>query len=394
MTLKLLEEVGLEETSYQSMFRSHGGYRAAPSPENPKFKRGMLETANVLKAAYEGEAPAGTVRNLMEAQGTEDFQWYMGHILQRRTYGMYSKMSGVWRPFCRTSTVPDFRPVERLWMDDGSSPMPFLQQREEYSYSQVTGDSTTYQIAKYGRLMSLTWEALIDDDLNFLTDFPATLARSAVQTEDLFVTNLYASSSGPNTSVFSTANGNLLAANADLGTAANNALSVDAINAAIHQLNGQTIAEDDNSLPIMFDRYVVVVPRALELTVNFIQSARELRTNANLQGKGGQEYTFIIAGNGVGNVTFIVNPYLDILGNSNAWYMFAVPQNARPGIEVAFLRGHTRPQIFMRTADSRAIGSGDTRGSFENDTLDYKLRGVFGGTVIDHRQMLASAGTG
>ena len=397
MALTNVVEQGLGDIGHRSMFDNGGGYRSIAEVGSPQFKRGVLETARGMARVKKGQ---GTMREVIEAQGTDEFQWYMSHILQRRTYDKYDKMRGEWRSYVRESTVPDFRPVERLWRHDNSALMPFLQEQEQYSYTGVSGDKTTYQIAKYGRLMGLTWEDIINDDLMFLEDFPMTLAQSAVQTEDNFVTRLYASATGPVSSVFSTGNGNLLKANSDLGTSINAPLSIDAIIAAKHQLETQTIGEDDNDYPIRFSSFVVVVPHRQQLIVDWLMNSREIRSTSSADAKGGNEYEFIMNSNAfIGNITFQVNPTLDIVtpsshANANAWYMFGIPTNSRPGIEVAYLRGHTRPQIFMRMSDSRALGGGDIRGSFEKDTLDYKARGVFGGTVIDHRQMLASDGSG
>ena len=400
MSLNLIEESGLDQVDHWNMFKPEG-YGVVRETESPKFRKGVLETARALKEINEGSA-SYRLKDVIEAQGTNEFQWYMGHILQRRTYSMYNKMGHDWGGYVRTSTVPDFRQVERLWRNDAAAPMDFLQEQEQYSYTGVSGDKTTYQVAKYGRLMGLTWEDLINDDLNFLTDFPQTLANSATMTEARFVTDLYTNANGtPHSTVFTSGRSNTLAANSELGTAANNALSVDSIRAAIDQMERQTYDDDDNDLPLMFSNFVCVIPRSLSIVADFLENAREMRTQSavgNTQdAKGAGEYEFIIRGNMLGRVRFVVNPWLDIkLGTATdyPWFLFGVPTNARPGIEVAYLRGHRRPQIFMRNSDSRALGSGDTRGSFENDTLDYKIRGVFGGAVIDYRQMISSTGAG
>lgn len=394
-TLEPTIETGLDQVDHWSMFKPQG-YGSVKAQESVQFKRGVLQTANALKEIQEGSA-SYRLKDVIEAQGTSQFQWYMGHILQRRTYAMYNKMGHEWSSYVRTSTVPDFRNVERLWRNDAAAPMEFLQEQEQYAYTGVTGDTTEYRIAKYGRLMGLTWEDLINDDLNFLNDFPQTLATSAVMTEARFVTDLYTAADGtPNTTVFSSGNGNLLTANDELGTGANAALSIDSLRAAVFQMQKQTYADDDNNLPLMFSSFVCVIPHSLSIVADFLQNAREIRHSTggtSRVAKGSNEYEFIMNNNMMGNIRFVVNPWIDIKGGSttrNEWYLFGMPTNARPGIEVAYLRGHERPQLFMRREDSRSLGGGDTRGSFEQDTLDYKIRGVFGGAVIDHRQMLAS----
>ena len=397
MSFTLTPDPEVNQLDHRSMFKPQG-YGSVQAQESAQFKRGVLQTANALKEINEGSA-SYRLKDVIEAQGTSQFQWYMGHILQRRTYAMYNKMGHEWSSYVRQSTVPDFRNVERLWRNDAAAPMEFLQEQEQYAYTGVTGAKTSYRIAKYGRLMGLTWEDLINDDLNFLNDFPQTLANSAVMTEARFVTDLYTSSTGEiSSTVFTSDNGNILAANDDLGTAVNATLSIDSLRAAVFQMQKQTYDDDDNELPLMFSSFVCVIPHSLSIVADFLQNAREIRTTSSTTAaaKGANQYEFIMNNNMMGNIRFVVNPWIDIKGGSTDrtnWFLFGMPTNARPGIEVAYLRGHERPQLFMRREDSRSLGGGDTRGSFEQDTLDYKIRGVFGGAVIDHRQMLASKGT-
>lgn len=398
MSFTLTPDPEVNQLDHWKMFKPQG-YGAVQAQESAQFKRGVLQTANALKEINEGSA-SYRLKDVIEAQGTSQFQWYMGHILQRRTYAMYNKLGHEWSRYVRMSTVPDFRNVERLWRNDAAAPMEFLQEQEQYAYTGVTGDKTVYRIAKYGRLMGLTWEDLINDDLMFLNDFPMTLANSAVMTEARFVTDLYTDSDGtPKSSVFTADNGNVLTANSDLGTSANAPLSIDALRAAVFQMQRQTYADDDNDLPLMFSSFCCVIPHSLSIIADFLKNAREIRTTSSTTAaaKGANQYEFIMNNNMMGNIMFEVNPWLDIKAGSNSldsWYLFGMPTNARPGIEVAHLRGHEMPQLFMRREDSRSLGGGDTRGSFEQDTLDYKIRGVFGGAVIDHRQILSSDGSG
>ena len=105
---------------------------------------------------------------------------------------------GNWRPYVRVdNTIRDFRPVARYWMHGGETAAPFLQENEQYAYDAVAGTGTQYQVAKYGKLFGITWEAIINDDLGLLRDFPDRLAESATNTEDAFVTRLYCGPGGP-----------------------------------------------------------------------------------------------------------------------------------------------------------------------------------------------------
>jgi hypothetical protein len=64
---------------------------------------------------------------------------------------------------------------------------------------------------------------------------------------------------------------------------------------------------------------------------------------------------------------------------------------------MGFLRGHTEPELFVREPNARRIGGGQINpldGSFETDSIDYKVRYVLGGVVLDTRAAVASNGTG
>ena len=404
------EEAGLDTIEVQDMF-APSGHRSIAVKGNPAYERKLMVMAKTMAGVMEGRLPDYAMTQFVENQSSEDFQWYMGDILQRRVYAQYRRLSGnFWRPYVREdNSIRDFRKIRRLWMDSGPGPAEFLQERENYRKVGVTGDYTEYQIAKYGLLMGLTWEANINDDLNMLQDFPARLAGSAVQTEDKFVAELFASDTGPKSDVFSadgTSNtaankegaSNKLLANADTGTAADNALSLYAIEAGVQQMRKQTVTLGDDKLPLVFERIVLVIPQNLQPIANHIFAARELRSiTAGAQNVDSGGETQLIMGNFITGMvgSTIVNPWLDILDpDTRAWYLFAIPTNARPGIEVGRLARHSRPQLFMKAPDSRAIGSGDVSGSFYNDEMEYKMRGTFGGTVIDPKQMLASLGNG
>jgi hypothetical protein len=87
---------------------------------------------------------------------------------------------------------------------------------------------------------------------------------------------------------------------------------------------------------------------------------------------------------------------VDTSANKNTtWYLFADPGVGRPAMEMGFLRGHETPELFMKSSNSVRIGGGLTgaeEGSFENDGIDYKVRHVFGGGLLDPKASLAYIG--
>ena len=362
-----------------------------------------METAKTYAAVMRGDADPYHLRRLRENQGSAQFGFYMGDLLQRDTYMQYERIRGEWRGYVNENRgIRDFRQVERYWMHGGATHAPFMDENEQYAYDAVSGDHVGYRIRKYGKLFGLSWEAMINDDLMLLRDFPQRLANAAVNTEDRFVTLLYMTETGglrtANTrEPFHADHNNTLAADAGLGVVANQALSENAVLAAIQQMSEQTETEGDDELPIMMSNFHLVIPQNKSAYWRQIMETREVRMDDG-NPIVDTSYTFIRANYMPSMVTVHVNPWIDILDNgSNKWFLFANPGNTRPGLEVGYLSGYESPQLFMRAPDTARIGGGgggNGDGSFENDQMDYKMRGVFGGTTIDPRMMLASLGTG
>jgi hypothetical protein len=100
-------------------------------------------------------------------------------------------------------------------------------------------------------------------------------------------------------------------------------------------------------------------------------------------------------------VTLIVNPYIPIVASSShgstTWFLHSAPTNGRPAFEVGLLRGHTEPEIFIKEPNQRKVGGGVVNpmdGDFDTDSIEYKVRHVFGGTVEDPKMTVGSNGSG
>jgi hypothetical protein len=156
-------------------------------------------------------------------------------------------------------------------------------------------------------------------------------------------------------------------------------------------------AVDADGEPIVLDMVELVVPPALEVVANNILNATEIRVNAN----GGESDQQLITANWMSRrLRLSVNYYLpliDTTSGNTAWYLFASTGTSRPALIMAKLRGHETPEMFMKSPNATRIGGGDVNpmdGDFDTDSLEYKVRHVFGGTQIDFKGAVASKGTG
>jgi hypothetical protein len=72
---------------------------------------------------------------------------------------------------------------------------------------------------------------------------------------------------------------------------------------------------------------------------------------------------------------------LSYLTDTNDWFLVADPATV-PTIEIGFYRGQQQPELFTQSDPS--VGS-----MFNNDSLQYKVRHIYSGTVLDHRGFYA-----
>ena len=222
---------------------------------------------------------------------------------------------------------------------------------QEISYP--TDELVSYQVGKYGNLLSISEETIRNDDLGAIARFPGRLARAGRWTLKNYITNFFVSN--PNYTADSVAWFN--AGHNNLGSAA---LSQDALIAAEVSLLTQT--EKNSGEPLGLSLDWLMVPPALAATARQINQTNTAGSNAFFQRFG------------VNNERIYVN---EKLTDVTDWY-YGTNQNNAPFLELGFLDGIENPQIFL--ANQPTIGT-----QFTMDELQYKVKMVFAGAIIDYR---------
>lgn len=84
-----------------------------------------------------------------------------GGKLLRKGYDLSQR---TWLPFCRRTTAANFKPIKAILL--GEAPK-LLQVNEagEYQPGSMVESQETYRVVRYGRLVPITWEMIVDDDL-------------------------------------------------------------------------------------------------------------------------------------------------------------------------------------------------------------------------------------
>jgi hypothetical protein len=412
---------------------SEQGYRAAGEYRPSGYQKQFDVAHMLIEGAMRGSwRHAGLLR---EAMTVSDFPLLFGDVLDRQVLANYAETSYSWDMYCKRAILNDFRLARMFRVDRGAAvldgpiiPNSYgatgtgtkgLEQLSEYPLRRRVVSGYTDQLYKFGCRMDFSFETIVNDDLDALKDTPALFGRAARRTEEKRATQLYATSSGPNSSFYSTANKNVINPTVAPGCPYTNPpLSIDAVMWALTVMSNQ---RDLDGEPISIDSAVLVYPPSLRVTAENILNARELYVNiegGNISQNAGltamtSGVRMVVANWAAKFAQGALNYYLPVVdttyGNT-AWYIFASPKNGRPALQQSFLRGREMPQLYMKLPNQVGIGEGrmgpgagvmpgttntnPMEGDFDTDAIDYKIRHFLGGTLLDPILSVASNGSG
>jgi voltage-gated potassium channel Kch len=383
--LELIETIRSQDADTQRLFGDAGtGVRHASRAAG--YNQRLVEAARLIGDVFTGKKHPHVLR---EAMTTSDFPYLFGDVLDRQVLANYREWPSIWRMYAKAALVTDFRTVNRFAISGGEAVLEEVEQQGTYPMAGLSEAKYSYAVKKYGRRIPFSWEAMVNDDLSALQDVPQRFGRAARRSEDKFATQLHVDASGPHASVYTSGNANIITSNPALSTAG--------LQTAFTVLGAML---DGESEPILIEAVVLEVPPALEVTALNIMNAISITLNPN--SSAGTADQIVDAINWMKNrTTLVVNPYIPIVAStangSTSWFLHASPSNGRPFAEVGMLRGHAEPEIFIKEPNARRVGGGIVNpmdGDFETDSVEYKLRHVFGGSILDPKMSVGSNGSG
>lgn len=383
-----------------------------------------------LASMYPGLFPATGHYNgvrLVETMSYSDYSALTVDVLDRMLYGYYTAAPITNEPLVKKHPLRDFRVVARYEMDGATTPWsavtpppgvsqafptvphapgePPTERAMAQAAREVLGSTqrVTYQPQLYQGKMSVNWRALVNDDLGIFRDQVQRLAIGGRRTIYSFITSLYTSTTGLNTTLCNATFGNLMTAAAVPSGVANHNLDFQGLIDALTILEQQ---KDLDGQPITFDGqlYLVYGP-SLETTaaalLNKVQQA-DISVGGgttNAQGFPSQrlrvDTQFVTR-----NMKPIQDKYLPILitsaGVKNTFWGLVYDPNAqaRPAIELGQLTGFETPQLYQKVPNTMRVGGGVDPMMGDWNTMDQEYKGclVMGGTQIDGRSVVFSTG--
>ncbi|MHA6180430.1 prohead protease/major capsid protein fusion protein [Pseudomonas mohnii] len=294
-------------------------------------------------------AALGCDRQAVRAAGmhsTSDFPLLLGSTVNRTLRDAYTNAPQTWRPLGRQTTVPDFRAVTRAALGDIAA-LEQVKEHGEYKYGTLSEDGAPIKVAKFGKIIAITWETIVNDDLGALTRIPAALGNAAAATESNVVWALLLGN--PNFTdgnpFFDASHGNVAGSGGAINTT-----TLAAARAAMRKQKSKA-GEFLNLAP----EFLVVGPDKELEAYQFTSSNYVPAKNADI--------------NDVRNASLTVIVDARITGNQ--WYLYAAP-GAVDTFEYAYLEGEQG--VFT-----------ETREGFDVDGMEIKARLVFGAGWIDYR---------
>lgn len=301
-------------------------------------------------------AALGCDRTAVRAAGmhsTSDFPILLGSTVNRTLRDSYALAPQTWRPLGRQSTVSDFREVSRVALGDIAA-LEKVNEHGEYKYGTLSEEGAPLKVGKFGKIIAITWEAIVNDDLSAMTRIPQALGAAAAQTESDVVWNLLLGNPTfiDGETVYSTAHGNVSASGGAINTttlAAARAAMRKQKSKAGHYLN-------------LGPEYLVVGPDKELEAYQFTSSNYVPAKNADINDSRNASLQVIV----------------DARITGNQWYLFSAP-GLVDTFEYAYLEGEQG--VFT-----------ETREGFEVDGMEIKARLVFGAAWIDYRGAYKNAG--
>ncbi|HBB6657647.1 TPA: Clp protease ClpP [Salmonella enterica] len=287
---------------------------------------------------------------------TSDFGNILLDVANKAILQGWEEAPETYEMWTRKGQLSDFKIAHRVGMG-GFSALRQVREGAEYKYVTTGDKQATIALATYGELFSITRQAIINDDLNMLTDVPMKLGRAAKSTiADLVYAIL---TSNPK---LSTDNVSLFDKTKHANVLEGAAMDVASLDKARQLMRLQK--EGDRHLNIR--PAFVLVPTAMESVANQVIRSASV--------KGADINAGII--NPVKDfATVIAEPRLD--DNSQSTFYLAAAKGSDT-IEVAYLNGVDTPYI-------------DQMEGFSVDGVTTKVRIDAGVAPVDHRGLVKCA---
>jgi hypothetical protein len=292
---------------------------------------------------------------------TSDFSTLFANVANKRLRNAYDENAGTYAMWARRApNAPDFKNINVAQLS-GAPDLLQTNEHGEFKYGTMTDAGESYAVVTYGRIVSLTRQSIVNDDLRAFDRLVGAFGNSARRLENRLVYSQLTANGAMSDAValFHATHGNL-------GTGAGSALQFSALSTARAAMRKQKgLQSEELNLAPNF----LIVPTDLEQTAYQLTSSNYVpakQTDVNEFRQGGRTA-----------LEPIVEPLLDG-ASATAWYL-ASNNGQIDTVEYCYLDGAEGPVI-------------ESENGFDVDGVSYKCRLDFAAKTIDHRGLYKANG--
>jgi hypothetical protein len=260
--------------------------------------------------------------------------------------------------------VADFKNVNRIRFSEVGN-LEMVPELANYPEETMSDSKESYKVEKFGSVFSVSWETIINDDLDAISRIPAMQGNAARRTQNAKVYEVLTSNPtmGDGKALFASDH-----ASGDNTSGAAAAPSVTTLNAGFAKMRRQKGLNASTVLNL--------TPKYLIVPVDYEATAMELFSSTSYNASNNNEGVKNIYGPG-GMRSGLVLVADAVLTSTTLWYLAA--DTARTDtIELAFLQGEESPIL-------------ENEWDFAKDCYRYKIRQTFGVKAIDWRGLYRNA---
>ena len=384
---------GLVARSYQGAKLATTPFDGKPAPGHSDFARmelyrmaemvlrsqgapvDRMSRTDIAQAALGGSSGARVRRQygIVEREAyhtTGSFPNLLLDAANKTLLAAYEEAPYTWNLWARQApSVADFKNINRMRFSE-SPDVEMVPENSDYKEKTMSDSKESYKIDKYGAMFTVSWETIVNDDLDAISRIPAMHGAACRRKVNKSVYGVLTANAlmGDGVALFgSHTSGTNLAGSTG-------APSTTTLNAAFLAMATQKGLSSDTIISVI-PRFLIV-PWALSATARVLTSSMadpavggSAAGNANVQnlyGPGGSRL-----------LTVIEEPNLD-LNSATSWYLTADASQIDT-VEVSFLQGEESPVL-------------ENDWDMKKDVYLYKVRQTFGVKAIDWRGLYKNAG--
>lgn len=314
------------------------------------FARLSLENDGVNTRGMSYDAIAQMVLRSGGGQSTSDFPVLLENTMHKTLLAAYQTAPDAWRQITRVGSVSDFRAWKRLRTGTLANLTPVNEAGELTNMPISDATAESVQASRFGNIISITPETIVNDDFDWISNQAAALGRAAARTIEatVFAKLLSNPTMSDGESLLSAAHGNIQTSGGPISVA-----NIDAGRVAMA-----------SQMDIDSNDYLNIRPSILLCS---LASGGLARTVCNSQYDPDSAARLLVPN----KINGLVSTIIDTPRVSTGWYLLANPSDA-PVLEVVFLDGNQNPRIQQEE-------------SFRTKGLSWSVELPFGVGVIDYR---------